>query len=218
MRRNTPAAIGALRKACALPGSGLNNSLDHNMQKKFKTSSFLFIALTCFCISSSCVASDDTPKSSDLIRKIEGVYKHRFGNGLVSGEKYQSEDIVEIVGYSDDAIYFRASLQFYNGHSCGISGIAKFSNDAFVYKSDMYQTEQKVCTLKISSNSGSLNITDRISAESPSTCSAYCGARGSLSSYEIGQAKKRKIRYMPLILKSRQYVEAVEEYQKGSGK
>ncbi|MBC3883267.1 hypothetical protein H8K35_18065 [Undibacterium sp. LX40W] len=188
------------------------------MQNKFKSSFSLVIALVCFYISSACLASDNTSKPSDLIRKIEGVYKHRFGNGLVSGEKYQSEDIVEIVSYSEDAIYFRASLQFYNGHTCGISGIAKFSNDAFVYQSDKYQTEQKVCTLKISSNNGSLNLTDRINAESSSSCSAYCGARGSLANYDISLAKKRNIRYMPLILKSRQYVEAVEEYQKENGK
>ena len=188
------------------------------MKNIFKPSYPILFALACFCVTSSCLASDNTAKPSTLIKKIEGVYKHRFENGLVSGEKYQSEDIVEVVRYSDDAIYFRASLQFYNGHTCGISGIAKFSNDAFVYTSDRYQAEPKVCRLTLSSKKGALHITDRADDESSSTCSAYCGARGSLSNYEIAQTKKRKIRYMPLILKSRQYVEAVEEYQKGSGK
>jgi hypothetical protein len=170
------------------------------------------ILATALCISNLCIGAENSATASQIIKKIEGVYKNRFENGLVSGEKYQSEDIIEIMPYSTDSIYFRISLQFYNGHSCGIYGIAKYRDNAFIYKSGDEQT----CTLKISSDENALRITDRLTPTSVSTCSAYCGARGSLSNYDIGVAKKRKIRYEAIILKSKQYTEAVEENKKQS--
>lgn len=169
---------------------------------------------TALCISNFCMGAENTVAASQIIKKIEGVYKERYENALVSGEKYQSEDIIEIVPHSPDSIYFRVSLHFYNGHSCGIYGIAKYSDNAFIYKSGDEQTEQRICTLKISTDENTLHITDRLTPTSASTCSAYCGMRGSLGKYNVGLNKKRKIRYMPLILKSRQYAEALEEYKK----
>ncbi|MBR7747082.1 hypothetical protein [Undibacterium baiyunense] len=172
------------------------------------------ILATALCISNFGIGAENTATSSQVIKKIEGVYKERFENALVSGEKYQSEDIIEIVPYSADSIYFRISLQFYNGHSCGIYGIAKYSENTFIYRSGDEQTEQRICTLKISADEKALRITDRLTQTSASTCSAYCGARGSLGKYDVSLDKKRKIRYMPIILKSRQYTEAVDEHKK----
>ncbi len=169
---------------------------------------------TALCISNFGIGAENSATASQIIKKIEGVYKERFENALVSGEKYQSEDIIEIVPYSSDSIYFRISLQFYNGHSCGIYGIAKYNENAFIYKSGDEQTEQRICTLKISADENALRITDRLTPTSASTCSAYCGARGSLGKYDVSLDNKRKIRYMPIILKSRQYTEAVDEHKK----
>lgn len=152
--------------------------------------------------------------STALIKNIEGVYKSRFENGLVSGETYQSEDIIEIVRYSPETIYFRVSLQFFNGHTCGLSGIAKYVDEAFVYKSEVSSPEQRACTLKISAKKDVLHITDRVNADSASTCREYCGIRGSLGDYSIDRSKKRKIRYLPIVLKSRQYIDAVEEFKR----
>lgn len=185
------------------------------MRSKLWTSTSGMLSSVFLCLSSACAIAEDA--SIELIKNIEGVYKHRFENGLVSGEKYQSEDIIEIVKYTDNSIYFRVSLQFYNGHVCGIYGIAKYEGNAFVYANNADKTEPQACTLKISADKDALHITDRIDANSSSTCRAYCGMRGSLSDYDISRDKKRKIRYLPIILKSRQYNEAVEEFKSNAG-
>lgn len=146
------------------------------------------------------------------IRKIEGVYKYRFVNGYVDGKKCESEDIIEIVGYQPDSIYFRVELNFANYHSCGIYGIAKFSEGYFLYKEKHGLITGNTCAIKISSDAKNLKITDMVDKNSESTCHYYCGARGSLSHYDIDIKKKRKIRYLPIILKSNQYRAAVDEY------
>ncbi len=172
----------------------------------------LFANLSCPSLS----LASETATLAQHINEIEGVYKHRFKNGLVTGESYQSEDIIEVIRYSRDAVYFRASLQFFNGHACGIYGIARYADGAFIYKSGQVSQATPACTLKLSVDKHNLHISDRVTANSASTCSAFCGARGSLGHYEISRNKKRKIRYMPLILKSQQYSEAVNDYQKTS--
>lgn len=155
--------------------------------------------------------------ASKKISELEGVYKNRFTNMLYDGpgEKYTSEDIVEIIRYSDDEIYFRVELKFSNGHSCSKWGIAKYSNSEFTHKSSeepIIGTES--CSLKISTNKKNLIITDRQNNSSKSTCQQYCGARGSLSDYKISLSKKREIKYLPIIKKSDQYIQAIDEYEK----
>ena len=47
---------------------------------------------------------------------LAGVYKKTFQNGNISGGKYQSEDILEIVKISPATAYVRTHLEFFNGH------------------------------------------------------------------------------------------------------
>ena len=86
----------------------------------------------------SLYASAADPAADKLIGDIEGVYKHRFPNGAINpgkpDDKYESEDVVEIVRYDTSRIYVRAELQFYNGHQCSISGIASPSPRIFSTK------------------------------------------------------------------------------------
>ena len=51
-----------------------------------------------------------------LPEALAGVYKTHFKNGLVSGETYVSEDILEIAPTGPGAAYVRTHLEFYNGH------------------------------------------------------------------------------------------------------
>ncbi|MGZ4970683.1 MAG: hypothetical protein ACXV8O_19655 [Methylobacter sp.] len=182
----------------------------------FNKNSF-FAILLLFALITNDAFSDSNDIASIRISKLEGVYKNRFTNMLYdgSGEKYTSEDIVEIVRYSGDEIYFRVELEFSNGHSCSKWGIAKYNNNTFTYKSSekpIIGTES--CSLKISTDKKNLIITDRQSDNSNSTCQQYCGARGSLSNYKISLSKKREIKYLPIIKKSDQYIEAIDEYEK----
>lgn len=166
------------------------------------------------------------PVSGNQISEIEGVYKHHFMNGTITPGKapgeadqpYESEDIVEIVRYDQTHIYFRAELQFYNGHTCGIYGIAGEENGEFVYHDPTTPLAgEPACTLRISTLANKLRITDRDTPQGSATCRNYCGVRGSLSDYLIAKNSKRKIRYLDRLKASREYSEAVTSF-KASGK
>jgi hypothetical protein len=169
-------------------------------------------------MASAIAISGENPPST-LINELQGVYKHRFQNGTVDGEKYQSEDIVEIVAFDATSIYIRTHIEFFNGHQCDISGIAKYENGFFVYHSsekafgtDLY------CTLKVSQDQKNINLTDIDEANQVSTCSYFCGARGSFNNYSISKSSKRNIRYLDRLKASTEYNSAVEEYQKSQSK
>jgi hypothetical protein len=161
-------------------------------------------------------AVDAAPPDADrLITSLEGVYKRRFKSAMVTGpgqpdESYQAEDVIELVRHDRDHLYFRASLQFYNGHSCGLYGIAGFEGGRLVYRT---REPGETCTLSISATATDLVLTDAV-GEGPSTCTAFCGARGSFRDYRIPLAKRRPIRYLPRLKASRQYKEAVEAFSK----
>jgi hypothetical protein len=152
---------------------------------------------------------------SMLINELQGVYKYRFQNGTINDEKYQSEDIIEIVPFDASSIYIRTHLEFFNGHECNLSGIAKYENGSFVYHSSQktYGTDL-YCTLRISQDQKNLKLTDIDDTKQVSTCSDFCGARGSYSDYSISKSSKRKIRYLDRLKTSTEYKSAVEEYQK----
>lgn len=157
------------------------------------------------------------------IADMAGVYKHRFLNGIISPGKapmeadisYESEDIVEIVSYDDRHIYVRAELQFYNGHSCSISGMAAYENGKFVFHDpEPVAVGTASCTLTISQSKDAVTLTDRLTPEGAATCQAYCGARGSLSDVSILKKSRRPIRYMKRLVNSPQYQKAIADLKK----
>ena len=180
----------------------------------------VFLLLLAFTLAAQAA---DTP-SSRLIGEMQGVYKHRFKNGVISpgkapgeaDEAYESEDVVEIVPYDDSHVYLRAELQFYNGHQCSIAGIAGYENGAFVYHDPAKPLAGKPpCTLNVALTGKNLMLDDRITADGPSSCTImYCGARGSLSGYTIAKSSKRKIRYLDRLKVSIEYSQAVEAFKK----
>jgi hypothetical protein len=159
------------------------------------------------------VAADHPP--APAIKDIEGVYKSRFTNGLVSGERYQSEDIVEIASIDESRVYIRAHLEFYNGHICSIWGVAEYRNGDFVYQApEDVGDEDPSCTLKLSITQKNLLLSDIDGNTGRATCRMFCGARGSLSNYSIDRNSRRKIRYIETLRSSRQYLDAIEENKK----
>lgn len=159
----------------------------------------------------------DPQAASRLIGEIEGVYKKRFTNAVIAGpgkpdETYVAEDVVEIVRYDDTHIYLRAHLEFYNGHSCGIYGIAGYENGRFVYREPRAKAEPfPPCELSLSAAGDELVMTDRATPDARSSCKSYCGARGSLGDYRIARKAQRPIRYLERLKQSRQYKEAEQE-------
>lgn len=181
-------------------------------------------ALACLAMSLICTTpiaiaqeADNTTASSKAISAIEGVYKHSFTNELINGEQFRSEDVIELMRYSPETIYFRIRPNFFNGHSCGIYGIAEYHNGAFIYTKHDDTSTKLACTLTIRRQNKSLNITDVVGTESRSSCRLYCGMRGSLMNYDISMTKKRAIKYEPLIKKSRQFHAAVAEFERKNG-
>lgn len=179
---------------------------------------WLAMSLICTTPNAAAQAVDNTAAASKAISAIEGVYKHRFTNALISGEQFQSEDVIEIMSYSPDAIYFRIQLQFFNGHSCGIYGIAEYDKGSFVYTNHDDTSTEQACTLTIRHQKKWLNITDAVGTDNSSSCRFYCGMRGSLRNYDISMSKKRSIKYLPLIKNSRQFRAAVDEFERKSGR
>jgi hypothetical protein len=180
-----------------------------------------FFILMAFSIHA--VAADSS--SAKAIKDIEGVYKHRFKNALITSGKapmeadtpYESEDIVEIVRYDDTHIYFRAELNFYNGHTCSISGLAVFEKNAFVFHDPERAYDGGTpCTLTVTQSIEAISFTDRLTPDARSSCRAYCGVRGSLSGVSISKKTRRNIRYLDRLINSSQYQKAIaylKEYE-----
>ena len=140
--------------------------------------------------------------------QLSGVYKDSFANGNVDGQKYQSEDVVEIVKVSDTDAYVRVHLEFYNGHTCSIHGIARREGDSLVYRPHQDYGEQ--CALTLRAVNGKLVFSDP-----DGNCRVqYCGARGSFEGTAFPLTSRRTIRYMKVLLNSREYHEALAEAKK----
>nr|WP_143029055.1 hypothetical protein [Massilia sp. PDC64] len=168
----------------------------------------------------ACTASAQEP--AQLMQKIAGVYKHRFMSATITPGKapgeadvpYQAEDVIEIVPYDADHVYVRAHLDFYNGHTCDIAGMARHEQGAFVYRDtlSLAVAAYPPCTLKVSVEHDKLTLTDRATPDAVSSCRAYCGVRGSLN-YSIDMDKRRPIRYLDRLKASREYKQAVDDLQ-----
>ena len=140
------------------------------------------------------------------IDDVTGVYKSRFNNGLVDGTTYKSEDVLEIVKVSPRQAYVRAHLEFYNGHVCDISGVAQLENGALVYRPHENLGKDK-CELALQRKGDKIVFGDKNFA-----CKdMYCGARGSFNDESFPMSSRRSIRYMPRLLASRQYADAMRE-------
>jgi hypothetical protein len=162
-------------------------------------------------------AADKAPTAAELMHQIDGVYKHRFQNTMaVPGQAdqiYASEDIVELLPYDDRHLYLRAHLEFANGHTCEIAGIAGYEHGAFVYHDPTPpQPRERACALRLHVTDKKLVLTDRETPDAEATCRAYCGARGDLD-YEIGREARGEIRYAERLKKSKAYRQAVQDLQ-----
>jgi hypothetical protein len=173
------------------------------------------IALLALSLSSQVHAAEPAA----LIGQIEGVYKHRFESGYVTGPgqpdaHHQVEDIIEVVRYDDSNVYLNVKLEFYNGHQCGIAGIASHEGGEFVYRAPSIVPGEPECALRLGVRGDRLFLTDRAAPGEASSCRGYCGVRGSLGDYSIARSSKRKIRYMDRLKASPNYRRAVEEHEK----
>jgi hypothetical protein len=144
----------------------------------------------------------DTP-----IDTLAGVYKTQFKNGNIDGDKYQSEDILEIVKISPTSAYVRTHLEFFNGHVCNIHGVADVEDGALVYHGPD-NIEGKPCELSVRLVRGRVTLDDKEGHCAIGTC----GNRGMYNGTTFDLKRKRPIRYMDVLTKSDQYKAAVKEH------
>lgn len=155
-------------------------------------------------------AGRSTPTTSP-IHDLEGVYKVRFENGDVEGNRYQSENILEIVPYGVAAAYFRIHLEFFNGHECATFGMARWEARKLVYDSRANGSGQRACHLEITLEDQRVRLSDLVGEVH--TCEELCGARGSMQS-DWPRASRRTIRYKSRLRGSWQYRAAVAEHER----
>ena len=119
---------------------------------------------------------------SKLIDKIKGVYKVRFKNQLIDGSKFTSEDILKIKRASKSEFYFTLDLNFYNGHTCSMRGLAKYrKNGTFIFVDTKNNTANYQCLLQFTVTSKGIKTFDITNQ-----CrEMYCGARGGLNTDEF---------------------------------
>ncbi|MFT8775982.1 MAG: hypothetical protein ABF893_04915 [Gluconacetobacter liquefaciens] len=144
------------------------------------------------------------------VQSFAGRYSTHFRNGMVSGENYWSDDVVEIVPVSEQAAYIRVSLQFYNGHSCDIWGVGRAEGAHIVYHDPNPPPLETLphCTLSLSHHGPDLLIED-----AENTCKSYCGMRGSLMHQTLPLTSRRPITYMQRLQNSRNYREAMSAWK-----
>ena len=147
---------------------------------------------------------------SDLARDLAGRYYRQFPDSTVDGDKYIGEDVIEIVPVAPGSAYVRIHLDYYNGHSCAISGVARSQGGALVYREPGTDHAAGHCVLSVRRAGASLKIDD-----SEGSCSRYCGMRGTLHDVSMPYASKRPIRYMARLKASEPYRRATAEWRTG---
>jgi hypothetical protein len=142
------------------------------------------------------------------IDSLAGVYKTQFKNGNIDGNKYDSEDILEIVKVSPTAAYVRTHLEFFNGHVCNIWGVANAEDAALVYRAREKNVQGNLCVLSVRLVRGRVTLEDKEGHCAIGTC----GNRGMYNSTTFDLKRKRPIRYLDVLTKSDQYKDAVDEH------
>src|SRR5690349_20069955 len=118
---------------------------------------------------------------------VAGVYKVQFQKGDIDGDKYQSEDILEVVPIDSNLAYARMDVEFLNGHSGRIYGIATDGKNSVVYDNRKNGDDRCVVEYVWSSD----KIITRADYQKTPGCRAYHGARGSLDGIEFVVKKKQ---------------------------
>ena len=152
-------------------------------------------------------AAEKAPSPLELMHEIDGVYKKHPENA----QPNQAGDVIELVPHDDDHLYLSAHLDFANGGSCDIAGMARFEHGAFVYRDPAQPLPgERPCALRLHVTDKKLVLTDRETPDAPATCKAYCGARGDLD-YEIGREARQPIAYLDRLKRSKEYRRAVQD-------
>ncbi|MBZ5499853.1 MAG: hypothetical protein LAP85_25930 [Acidobacteriia bacterium] len=158
-------------------------------------------------------APGDPVEGSKLIDRIEGVYKRRFQNTTAAGEKYTSENILEIVRVSEDTVYFRTHIEAYNTSMCSLSGLARYSRKGvlvFVDPQPPFDPLNEPCLLQFEETPKEIRMLD----PGHPCARLHCGMRGGFHMQSFPVDARRPIRYMERLKNSREYKEALQQLKR----
>jgi len=175
------------------------------------------IRLSIVCVVLGVALAAQAPKasleSSAFLARVAGVYREQFQNAFVNGEKYQSEDVLEVVPVDDHAAYVRMDLQFSNGHSGRIFGVAVYGRNSLIYDNGKSGDERCVVDYVWSKD---MMVTKADYEKTPG-CRFYHGARGTLDGLKFSLSRRRAIRYMQRLKDSQEFKAAMDQYRKSAG-
>jgi hypothetical protein len=162
----------------------------------------LFLAVLMFCLAIGLTAQ---PRSS--IDELEGLYRYTFKNGLMNGQKYESENRLALLKLTATSAYFNTHLEWANGHTCDLSGVADLDpNGNLIFRQP--SIEGRICVFSIKPTRDGLVLGD----EGGACRLISCGARGRISGVEFKFQGRGKL-HADEIRKSRDFERAVEEHQ-----
>jgi len=124
--------------------------------------------------------------SADLAR-LEGVFRKRMPNGDSAGAKYTTTDVLKLVRLDKGTAYFDIALNFFNGHMCELSGIARAEGGALVYRGATGVGDE-ICELAIKPARGRIGFADK-----GERCRSTCGARGGYDGAWFSIARRQRM-------------------------
>jgi hypothetical protein len=156
-------------------------------------------------------APGDPARTGALVRALSGAYSERFPNALVDGTTYESEDVLEIVPVARDAFFFRMRLEFYNGHECSASGVARSSRAGpFVWDGRGADVSGASCRLLFEVGAETLRVLDP-----DASCRGLCGARGTFHDADFPRSSRERIADLEALRRSAEYREAFADFERG---
>ena len=138
------------------------------------------------------------------LQDLDGRYSRRFANMLVGGERLPGTDTLDILRYDDTHAYVAVHLEFFNGHSCDIEGMAAFIGGALTLEPPELTPGDGRCQVTITPDARALRL-----AAPATACQAYCGARGRLDGALLPRASRKPIPRRAALMRSQDYRDAV---------
>lgn len=128
--------------------------------------------------------------ADSAMQQLAGRYTHKFKNGNVDGDVYYTTDVVEILPLDGGRAVINLELNFFNGHSCSVGGVASLQGNRLIYRDDKPNPwSDGGCRLEIWRDRTKLRWTE----SDGTSCQSHCGARGGLSVGDIPYGSRRKI-------------------------
>lgn len=164
----------------------------------------------CRALIGICAAAPAAGALADPVQKLAGGYKRTFQLALVNGERYIGAHRIEIVPVAPGAAFLRAELDFSNGHSCNLLGIAKAEGDALVFRPKRDIPNNLTCVLTVRRKGRDLSVDD-----GDGGCKSYCGSRGTMSGITMPLASRYRVPGVPALKRGEDFQETLKSWKEG---